>query len=259
MDPPSTSCHTIEEVIDEMRRRWRGLQRAGDWRAVFAKTYLRTTEQILVATQTAGVFENPAWIVEFDCDFAGRYFDAFDRFEAGADCPLPWRLAFDGAVAKRTLIIQDVLLGMNAHINYDLPHSLHATVPADVDGDGLEAYRRDNLVLNTVLASSIDVVERAVAREYDFMLHAADVALCGRDEQFAGEMIKAWRARSWSSFVVLRSTSDVGPGERLIEESAVDNAVLMLQLQRAFPVLYWPNRLWRDTLAAVSRLRGSSR
>src|SRR5436305_13319758 len=157
MDPPSLSCHTIEEVIDEMNGRWRALQRAGDWRAVFAKTYLRTTEQILVATRTAGVFENPAWIVEIDCDFARRYFDASDRFDAGGDCPVPWRLAFSGAVTKRTLIVQDVLLGMNAHINYDLPHSLHATVPANLDAAGLEAYRRDNLVLNRVLSSSIDV------------------------------------------------------------------------------------------------------
>ena len=59
MDPPSLSCHTIEEVIDDMNGRWRALQRAGDWRAVFAKTYLRTTEQILVATRTAGVLVVP--------------------------------------------------------------------------------------------------------------------------------------------------------------------------------------------------------
>src|SRR5215212_5226396 len=73
----------IPEVVREMDTRWRKLQRTRDWRAVFAKSYLRTTEQILAAAGAGGTFENPAWMVHLDCDFAGRYFTAIDCWEAG--------------------------------------------------------------------------------------------------------------------------------------------------------------------------------
>lgn len=246
MDP--NRCRSIEEVVDRMWERWRRLDRARDWRAVFAKTYLRTTEAIGEATARPGVFENPDWVVEIDCEFAWRYFEAFDRFEEGGDCPWPWQVAFQSAKSKRTLAIQDVLLGMNAHINYDLPYSLAATVPPTSSGADLEAYRRDNQVLNEVLGSAIDMVQRRVASRYDVMLGAIDAAMCDRDEAFAGSMIRAWRARSWNSFMVLRTSNDPPAVDRLIEESAVDNALLLLEVQRAFPFLHWPNRAYRGLL-----------
>ena len=255
----SDQFHSVEQVVEAMTRRWHALNRLGDWRAVFAKTYLRTTEAILEVLHAPGVFANPAWIVDLDCEFARRYFDAFDQFEAGGLGPWPWRLAFRSAVAKRTLAIQDVLLGMNAHINYDLPYSLHATIPAGLPVDDLEAYRQDNLAMNRVLGAAIDKVQREVTNEYDLVLTAADAALRNRDEAFAGEMIRAWRARSWSSFVVLRSGGETAAVDRLIEESAIDNALLLLQVQRAFPAIYWPNRLYRDSLNSLSRRRNRSR
>jgi len=254
---PDNRCDTIEQVVAAMTERWQALNQFGDWRAVFAKTYLRTTEAILEVMHRPGVFESPAWIVELDCEFARRYFDAFDQFESTGECPWPWRLAFRSAVTKRTLAIQDVLLGMNAHINYDLPYSLHATIPHGLGTDDLEAYRRDNLAMNRVLGSAIDKVQREVTHQYDLVLSAADAALRDRGEVFAGEMIRAWRARSWSSFVVLRSGGDTVAVEHLIEESAIDNAVLLLQVQRAFPAIYWPNRLYRDSLNSLSRRRRS--
>src|SRR5690242_18448828 len=115
---------TIPEVIAEMTRRWRALQRRRDWRAVFAKSYLRTTENIQATTQQTGSFENPAWLVQLDCNFAGRYFTAIDCWDAGTGCPPAWAVAFEGDRVKRTLVLQDLLLGMNAHINFDLPYAL---------------------------------------------------------------------------------------------------------------------------------------
>src|SRR6476469_3590537 len=79
--PVIPTCTTIESVLAEMTRRWHRLHQAGDWREVFAQTYLRATEQILRATQQ-GSFENTAWMVRLDCTFAQLYFDAFDQWEA---------------------------------------------------------------------------------------------------------------------------------------------------------------------------------
>src|SRR5689334_1033966 len=66
--PPAPLYTTIPEVIRAMRRRWRALQRARDWRAVFARSYLRTTQQVLSAAKGSSAFENPAWLTRLDCD-----------------------------------------------------------------------------------------------------------------------------------------------------------------------------------------------
>jgi len=247
---------TIEAVIDEMTARWRRLHRARDWRAIFAKTYLTTTEQILAATRRPGVFANPAWIVEIDCRFAQRYFDAFDRFEAGAPCPLPWRAAFDAAVRKQTFILQDVLLGMNAHINYDLPHSLDETVPRRLGPAEMEPYRLDNAAMNRVLAESVGVVQAALADHYDAVLHLLNAGLGRRDEGFATRLVEAWRARAWGTFLVMRTTDATSEVHGLIEQSAADNAVLLLEVQRHFPSLHWPNRAFRAVVGRLGRRVG---
>src|SRR5262245_60183780 len=113
-------CGTIDELIAEMTRRWQRLHQAGDWRAVFAQTYLGATHKIKIALQ-AGRFENPDWMVQLACTFAQYYFDAIDRWEATGRSPLAWQASFEYAHRRRTLVLQDVLLGMNAHINNDLP------------------------------------------------------------------------------------------------------------------------------------------
>jgi hypothetical protein len=246
---------TIEAVLDEMTARWRRLHRAGDWRAVFAKTYLTTTEQILLATHRPGVFANPEWIVHLDCRFAQRYFDAFDNFESKAACPAPWRAAFDAAMRKQTFILQDALLGMNAHINYDLPHSLDETIPQGLGMEELEPYRLDNAALNTVLAESVGVVQAALADNYDIVLHLLNRGLGRRDEGFATTLVHAWRARAWGTFLIMRSTGAVGEVHRFVEQSAADNAVLLLEVQRHFPSLHWPNRIFRAVVGSLGRPR----
>src|SRR5690349_6259920 len=125
------SLTKLSQVIEEMERRLLPLRRAGDWRTAFADTYLQTTVQIDKAVRTPRLFARPDWVETFDCDFAQRYFTAADCYGRHA-CPRPWQLAFKSAHSKRTFAFQDVLLGMNAHINYDLPHSLDAVVPRGI-------------------------------------------------------------------------------------------------------------------------------
>src|SRR6476620_10003525 len=93
VEPVAPACGTIEEVIAEMTRRWHRLHRAGDWREVFAQTYLRATERILAATRS-GQFENTTWMVQLDCMFAQLYFNAFDQWEATGNAPMAWKAAF---------------------------------------------------------------------------------------------------------------------------------------------------------------------
>lgn len=250
---------TIEDVVEQMTERWRVLHRQRDWRAVFAKTYLATTEQLLEAYRKPGTFLNPEWIVRIDCEFAQRYFEAFDAWERGEPCPWPWRIAFRSASSKRTMVFQDMLLGMNAHINYDLPFSLDATIPTGITREELATYRQDNDTLNRILGSIVDVIQDEVGGDYDPGIGLMDTVLDDVDEAGGARMIRLWRERSWGNFLLLRSTRDSPEERELVEKSiertANDFALILLQLQQALPFIYWPNRVYRDTLNALRRSR----
>jgi hypothetical protein len=255
----SRRCTTIEEIVEEMTRRWLALHRAGDWRAVFARTYLKTTEQLLEATRIPGAFHNPDWVVSIDCEFAHRYFSAIDCWDAGGTCPWPWRLAFHGATRKNTFAFQDILLGMNAHINYDLPYSLHATIPDGLSIAQLAAYREDNDQLNRVLAQIVNLIQAEIRSDYDPGLTLVDLGLGNVDEGQGARLIRIWRERSWSHFLLLHGTRGDPEARRevdqLIERTAIEYALLLLELQRIVPMLRWPNRLYRDSVNWIRRRR----
>jgi len=140
------------------------LEEDGDPARFFLGTYLRTTEAVGVAL-TAGRFEDPAWVVAWDVDFAGYYLDALEAYRKGAEgVAAPWRRAFGADPGLR--LEAHVLLGVNAHINYDLPQSLLAVIPPEdfTDPILLERRRRDHERIDDVLAARVGAEDTALER-----------------------------------------------------------------------------------------------
>jgi hypothetical protein len=121
----------------------------------FLSTYTRTTRAIGAALED-GRFEDPAWVEEWDVVFADLYLDALRAYRTDpAFPPRPWRVAFNADPALPP--IAHVLLGINAHINYDLPQALLAVIPPeDVENAHLmERRRRDHERIDHVLAERV--------------------------------------------------------------------------------------------------------
>jgi hypothetical protein len=212
-------CASIAEVITEMERRYHRLEASGDFRAVFARSYLTTTRHVARAIE-AGAFLDGAWVDRIDRAFASRYFDAFDAFAASQRCPAPWALQFESVLSRRTFVLQDILLGMNAHISYDLPLSLLDTIPQNADPALVEQRRRDFETLNDVLERAIDDVQREAAWAYDPTLGVLDAALGRIDEWATSKLIRAARARVFQDFLQLQEARRGGVialGVRTIE------------------------------------------
>jgi len=107
---------------------------------VFLDTYRRTTLAVGKAIDDAQ-FEDPEWVERWDVTFADLYLAALDLDLAGSpEVPRPWRLAFDAPASLPAL--RHVLLGINAHINYDLPQALLAVIGDDEFLDSLVVARR---------------------------------------------------------------------------------------------------------------------
>src|SRR5829696_10467410 len=128
----------------------------------FLGTYLRTTRSVAAAL-AAGRFEDPSWVAAWDVEFACFYLDALELHgKAPEAVPAPWRLAFgaDPSLPPEA----HVLLGVNAHINYDLPQSMVRVIPpADMaDADVVARRHRDHEAIDGVLAAEVALEDRAL-------------------------------------------------------------------------------------------------
>jgi Family of unknown function (DUF5995) len=151
----------VAAVVTEMQKRLENLPPESAHRATFLGTYLRTTQAVGAAVDT-GSFEDPEWVERWDVVFAELYLDAHDADAAGdtAKVPRPWRLAF-GAPPDLPALRQ-VLLGINAHVNYDLPQAMLAVISPDDFNDPIliGRRRRDHERIDTVLAGRVKAEEK---------------------------------------------------------------------------------------------------
>jgi hypothetical protein len=93
---------SIEQVVDQLSRRIDALAPAEAHRALFMRTYLRTTVAVADVLRS-GRFEDPAWVEHWDVVFAGYFLRAHDADRTGRveEVSRPWRLAF-GTPRTRT-------------------------------------------------------------------------------------------------------------------------------------------------------------
>ena len=129
-------------------------RRDGSRLGFFAALYRRVTIEVKRGIDS-GRFEDGTRMDRFDVIFATRYLEALERFRRGdhpGDC---WSVAFRSAPRWRLLILQHLLLGMNAHINLDLGIAAAQTCP----GEQLPALRRDFDEISNILAELVDEVQ----------------------------------------------------------------------------------------------------
>jgi hypothetical protein len=148
----------IPTLVARMRADLATLQGAGDARQFFHATYLRTTEAVAAEIDRGG-FADGAWLERWDLAFADLYLRVLAADLRGAAVPLPWRVTFDAARDHPDLPpLRHVLLGMNAHINFDLPQALIAVIsPAELDDPVIRAARAaDHRHVDEVLTARVD-------------------------------------------------------------------------------------------------------
>ena len=229
---------SVDELIARMQDLVDDLTADGDPGRHFLGTYLRTTQAVGAAID-AGLFEDPAWVTTWDVDFAGLYLDALTAHRRDpASAPRPWQLAFG---ARPDLPPEaHVLLGMNAHINYDLPQSLVRMVPASEFDDPatLELRRRDHERIDSVLASRV-AVEDAELHRAGGRRTRLDRLLAPVNRTASQVFLRESRRRVWANAGQLDLARRRGPeahASRLAELEAA-SAARVDDLLRPGPVL----------------------
>jgi hypothetical protein len=153
----------IEDLIGRMEGLLESLHAAGDQRQYFHATYLRTTIAV-VGKLRGGGFSDAGWVERWDAAFADLYLDALQTALAGRRPARPWDVAFSAPVGLPPL--RHVLLGMNAHVNYDLPQALLAVITDEEFADPVLLARResDHRAVDDVLASRVAAEDHELAR-----------------------------------------------------------------------------------------------
>ena len=79
--------------------------------------------------------------------------------------PKCWQASWDVAKDGNLLIVQQLLLGINAHVNYDLPQALLAVISDDdfADASLMARRRRDHERIDGVLAGRVAAEDAELA------------------------------------------------------------------------------------------------
>ncbi|MBW3570976.1 MAG: hypothetical protein KY467_07710 [Gemmatimonadetes bacterium] len=153
---PETLPQTIEQVIERLNGilddSLRGAHRIG----YFAALYERVTTNVRRALVAGNVFQDNPRMERLDVVFANRFLAAWDAHASGGTPTLSWQAAFALLDDPGPLVVQHLLVGMNAHINLDLGIAA-ATVARSPQA--LESLWPDFKTINDVLSRLVIVVE----------------------------------------------------------------------------------------------------
>ena len=138
---------TIDEVIVRLEEIMDACVRTNNRLGYFAALYHKVTCRVRDGIKN-GEFEDGARMERLDVTFANRYIHAWDRLQAGEAPTTSWEVAFKTGKSRQALVLQHLLLGMNAHINLDL--GIAAVEAAWTEG--LPTIRKDFNAINGILA-----------------------------------------------------------------------------------------------------------
>lgn len=198
LDEPFRTANDAYERLVRLEAYLRG---QNDRRSVFLTVYVRMTAAVRDQID-AGFFTDPDWTREYLITFAEHYRQAVVAFERHAfdAVPPPWQIAFAASGQEELLVAQDALLGVNAHINYDLTYALRE-VALDPHRD---AKRRDHDRINEILRRLIDIVQEVLVDVYGSRTISDVDTLLGRtDEHAAFVGLEHGRQFAWRNAVLL--------------------------------------------------------
>ena len=183
-------ANTITEVIHQ-------LDRIIDWAITdsnrigyFACLYRKVTLAVQEGIQD-DLFDDGPRMERLDVIFANRFLEAFRQHQHLENCSGSWLLAFEQARVWRPLVLQHLMLGMNAHINLDLGVAAAETMR----GKEIQIIKNDFYRINDLLLDLIDEVQDQLATIFP-LLRRIDVI--GRfDEILAGAGIDIARRQAW--------------------------------------------------------------
>ena len=188
---PSPRC--VDTEVRRLRAAERGFR--CDHRAVFATTYLELTRAFRATIlRDRKFFQYPGYLFTEDALFADVYFNTLRAWRRGRPVPPAWRIALETARSGQVNAGQDMLLGINAHVQNDMPFVLAAL---GLRTRGGASRKPDHDRVNRILDAAYEQVVEAVARRYDPLVSTTNASWNPLDDVGGLELVKGWREGVW--------------------------------------------------------------
>ncbi len=215
---------TVLLQMDNHVQRWDAVH---DRRSIFLGCYAMMTGNMLDALDT-GRFADDDWVARLLQRFAEYYFDALELYEARSlTTPRVWKLAHDNAQHEHVMTVQHLLLGVNAHINYDLVFAVAELLTPE--WETLTEAQRDQRHadyerVNAIIGETIDRVQDQILEVRSPWLDVVDKLMGPVDEWLISEIIAHWRDTVWRDAIQYLETPS--PDERARLKQKVEDAAM---------------------------------
>ncbi len=212
------STSKIDAVLIELDAAVEVARGTADRQGWFAAMYRQTTRVVRDRT-AAGAFDDAERMGRFVERFAARYLEPLQAHRDGRPVPRCWRVAF--AAGGDHLILQHLLLGVNAHVNLDLAVVAAETCP----GEEITTLHDDFMRINAILGALLPRVRVCIGR-FSPLLDVIDRVGGGDDDEVLNFSIRVARKEAWSQALTLAATADPARRAQLID--SLDRGVAVL-------------------------------
>ncbi len=204
---------SFDELTALMESMLAPLEEQRDPKRFFLATYLRTTYAVRDEV-LRGHFADVDWVEHWDVAFADLYLQALAQWNDGEQPSSPWQVAFAATQGPRLPPLRHVLLGMNAHVNLDLPLSLLEVITDDEFADAALVARRntDHTRIDAILASRVAAEDgrlKAVEEPGDRTL--LDHLMTPFNRLGTKRFLAEARAKVWRNALLLSAARRTGP------------------------------------------------
>ncbi|WP_299437567.1 DUF5995 family protein [uncultured Aquimarina sp.] len=149
---------TIDDVISSLDDIIKTSQTSNNPLGYFAALYRRVTIKVKEGIAN-NFFDDGPRMEKLDVIFASRYLDAYTAYQNNNPITDSWKIAFDLSKDYWPIVLQHLLIGINAHINLDL-----GIAAAEVSkGKNIEDLKSDFDKINEILSSLVIEVENDLA------------------------------------------------------------------------------------------------
>lgn len=236
------------------------LRHQADARAVFPDVYAVITRRVAAEVKKgeASIFLEPAWIARLAGLFAERYFASLVASLKGTtQSSLAWRLCYEYAQGH-ALPAREALLGINAHINFDLAQGLYDNIiaaGAAHDERLLARYHHDHDAVNSILAAAIPECLSLLASRYNCPLARLITASESVMNAFCSmilSMLKRWRDGVWLDVRALLDANSEGERAAIVMRMNAESGLIASVFGAVSTVF---GRLAEQVRGAISPLR----
>lgn len=154
-------AHSMDEVLQQLDRLLARFREEHNKAGYFAGLYRIVVATFQEATRR-GVFTHTETMKRLNAQFSNRYFEALSLYHRGEPPTQAWLRSLQAAQSSSPIVLQHLLMGINAHIHLDLGIAVVRACPVDE----LDALYPDFVRMNDVLGSLVEEIKQDLIRTW---------------------------------------------------------------------------------------------